>query len=109
MKAKILPLKGKYYGTEIVVKFEPNELGERAWSYETTFKLWLSDGEPSVRELESWNITQEQWDNNELVDSEWDGKIHVRDMDILCDSHYESKATYRLAKLIVNAVNNAEE
>jgi len=59
MKAKIAQLEGKYYGTYIeVFDNEDNLL--------TTLEVWyMGDHEPSIRQLEEWGYTQEQWDKND--------------------------------------------
>ena len=99
MKAKLKPLNGKYYGTEIEIEFEDGSDNE-------VIKFWNTDGfEPSIRELESNGITQKQWDNNELIDNGWDGKSKAKEMDIICDSHFESKLTYERALAVVSALN----
>lgn len=87
MKAILKPLIGNYYGTIIELHFEDGEDKE-------TIKLWNNgDYEPSIREIKSWGYTQEQWDNNEIIE------------ELICDSHFESKLTYERAMKIVNAIN----
>ena len=99
MKAILKPLKGKYYGTEIEIHFEDGEEKE-------VLKFWNSgDFEPSVRELERNGYTQEQWDKNEEVDNGWDGKTEIRKMDLICDSHFESRLTYERALKLVRLIN----
>lgn len=102
MKAVLKPLDGKYYGTTIEVDFEDG--GDKE-----TFKLWDSgDFTPSIRELESLGYTEEQWINNELVDNGWGGKIPIIEMDIVSDSHFESKLTYERALKIVSLLNKGQ-
>lgn len=101
MKAELLPLNGKYYGTKIKVFFDDGGT--------TTLELWYTDGEPSTREIESWGHTQKEWDENALVDNWGCGKERIKEMDYRCDSHYESKTTYDLAQLIVSAINERGE
>jgi len=99
MKAKLMPLKGKYYGTEIEIHFEDGEDKE-------VFKLWNTGNfEPSIRELEAYGYTQEQWNNNEEVDNGWGGKTKIQEMDLTCDSHFESKLTYERALKIIDKIN----
>jgi len=56
MKAKLRPLKGKYYGTEIEIDFEDG-------SDKEIIKFWNTDGfEPSIRELQK-DITDSHFEN----------------------------------------------
>lgn len=99
MKAILRPLKGKYYGTEIEIHFDDGEEKE-------VFKLWNSgDFEPSIRELEKYGYTQDQWDNNAMVDNGYGGEAEIRQMDIVTDSHFESKLTYKRALDICYRIN----
>jgi hypothetical protein len=97
MKAELKPLAGKYYGTEI-------EITDGSLR-DLSFKLWKSTGNPSDRELEKYGYTREHWENNEVTDTQL-GKFAVKDLDIICDSHYESQEVYHLAKAIVNFINS---
>lgn len=98
MKAELLPLKGKYYGTEVKIIFNKE--------YSEVLKLWDS-GEfiPSVRQIEKSGYTQEQYDNNELVDNGWGELETVREAMDICDSHFESKTTYDRALEIIKRIN----
>ena len=94
MKAKLLPLKGKYYGTLIEIDFDDNN--------KTTeeIKLWCDgDYTPSERHLNKFGYTKQQWDNNEHVtECGWDSNTHltpIRQLDLVCDSHFESDLTYK--------------
>lgn len=99
MKAKLKPLNGKYYGTEIEIDFEDG-------SDKEVIKFWNTDGfEPSKRQLERFGYTQEQWDKNELVDDGYYEMTPIREMDLICDSHFESKLTYEHALKVVAALN----
>jgi hypothetical protein len=89
---KILPLKGKYYGTEIHVEHGPLAGME--------FKLWKSTGNPSDRQLAQWGVTRVQWDNNDSIECGFGEMVKVRDAGLICDSHYESQETFELAQLI---------
>lgn len=82
MKAEILPLEGKYYGTKIII-IDGKE--------NTLIEIWHSDGhDPSKRQLEQDGYNNvEKWKND----------------DCGCDSHYESDWTYKLANIIIEAVN----
>jgi len=98
--AKILPLDSKYYGTKIEIIF-PN--GDK-----TEFDIWYSGSyTPSERYLEKCGYTKQQYENNELVDDGWGNKSPIREMDLVCDSPFESEETYSLAKFIVDAINAA--
>ena len=93
MKATLLPLLGKYYGTEIEIYFEddPN-------SHTETLTLWDTTGFiPSIRYLEKYGYTQEDWDSGRTDD------------DFICDSHFESKLTYERALKLVNLINSSKE
>jgi hypothetical protein len=107
MKAKILPLKGKYYGTEIEVTDLP--LNSPYHLPSCNFKVWHSgDYLSSDRELGSRDLTREEYNNNSLVECN-NELIPAKEMLEICDSHFESQFTYELAQLIVNAINNHNE
>ena len=102
MKAELMPLEGKYYGTLIKVTDGKEEI---------SFKLWNSaDFKPSDRELESCGVTREQYENNEIVgreklgNEEWE--VTAREQCEICDSHFESEWTYKLALKLVDAINS---
>lgn len=95
MKATLLPLRGKYYGTLIEI--------EDGFKY--TISLWHSGSfEPSDRELEG--ITIEQWRNNEEVNLAGYGYIPAKEIVEICDEHFESRETYALALKIVEKLNS---
>jgi hypothetical protein len=99
MKAILKPLEDKYYGTEIELHFDDGEEKE-------VIKFWNSgDFEPSIRELERLGYTQEQWDKNEKVDNGCGGKTEIRKMDLICDSHFESRLTYERALKFLRLIN----
>jgi hypothetical protein len=99
MKAKLKPLTGKYYGTEIEIDFEDG-------SDKEVIKFWNTYGlEPSKRELELFGYTQEQWDKNELIDNGYNGMTPIKQMDLICNSHFESKLTYERALKVIAAIN----
>jgi hypothetical protein len=96
MKTTLKPLSGKYYGTEIIIDFEDGQNDE-------IIKLWCSDDFiPSIRQLEKWGYTQEQWDNNEEMDNGWDGTTPIRDLELTADGHFERKSTYERAMVLIN-------
>jgi len=99
MKAKLLPLDKKYYSTEIDIV---DEKGNTV----AGISLWSNDYEPSIREIESWGLTQDDWDNNKLVDDGWGNMTPVRETDYKDPGgHFERVLVYQLAQIIVNAIN----
>ena len=96
MKAWIKPLDGKYYGTIIVIQ---------DGQHRTSIEIWCNaDFEPSDRELDLWRCTRQEWDENILIDNGWGGKSPIKEFAI-CDSHFESDWTYKLAQKIVKFLN----
>jgi len=78
MKAELLPLSGKYYGTEIKITDD--------YGYEYKIELWNSGNDtPSVRELDGDSIENY----------------------VVYDNHFENKNTYELACKIVNLINKS--
>jgi len=101
MKAKILPLDDKYYGTEIEIVDDNG--------FEYLIKLWNSGNlEPSDRELGS-ECTIEQWRNNELLPFNDHGTgengIRAKEYIEICDNHFESRTTYQFALKLVELIN----
>lgn len=97
MNAKLLPLKGKYYGTEIEIT------DDRGTAHIIT--LWDNGSYvPSERELDG--ISEDDWRANvvQYVDPDY-GEIRAQDVVEVCDSHFESKETYELALSIMSAIN----
>lgn len=95
MKAKLLPLEGKHYGSKIEITD-----GEIS----TIVTVWeRGDGTPSERELALHGITKDQWDRNDMVDNGWGGTERVRELDMICSSHFESEWQYQLCKKIISA------
>ena len=93
MKAKLLPLLGEYYGTDIEIDFE--DVPE---CNKEIITLWDTTGfVPSIRYLKCYDYTQEDWDKN------------IVDRDFICDSHFESKLTYERALKLVNLINSSKE
>lgn len=82
MKAKIEPLKGKYYGTTISLE---NGEGITVWV--------MGDYKPSIRQLEELSMTYEE----------------AKDDDYFCDSHFESETSYKVAVAIVEALSLIKE
>lgn len=106
MKAKLLPLDGKYYGTEIKVSDGVHTRILNVWIDPTV-------SEPSDRELEGI-CTIEQWRANEMLDTsetviwraeEWPDGIPAKEACEICDQHYESREGLAFAQKIVDAIN----
>lgn len=103
-RAFIQPLRGKYYGTIICITDINNKIHE--------IKLWdSSSGIPSIRELNIYHITEEQWlENGMIKDYEVEQGIFetlpAREICEISDSHFESKETYGLALEIVKKLNS---
>ena len=98
MKAELQSLKGKYYGTIIKITHE---------DYTTEVTIWRNaDFTPSNRYLESYGYTEQQWTDNALVDNGWGELVPIRELDLVCDSHFESKFSYELALKILEKLND---
>jgi hypothetical protein len=97
MKAKLKPLTGKYYGTEIEITDGPLK--------DLSFKLWKSTGNPSDRELVKNGYTRELWENDEIIDDGFNCVTAYEKSDLICDGHYESQEVYQLAKRLVEYLN----
>lgn len=99
--AEIVPLQGKYYGTEICIVLQDSKNND----VKEVVNLWLeSGGAPSIRELTKRGYTQDEWDTNAKV-----GLLRVRDDDCLYGTHLETRDTYNIALSIVEAINNYVE
>lgn len=85
MNAYIEPLSGKYYGTKIIIDTggtTPSELS-----------IWeMGNHQPSTRQLEKWNMTFGE----------------AKDDGMMCDSHYETELSYKIARIIQKALFQAE-
>ena len=99
MRATLLPLKGKYYGTKILVEFD-NGISEE-------IVLWNNGSfTPSDRELEYCEITRYQYDNNLIVDHDnFYGDVPAREACEVYDSHFESQETYENALELIRVIN----
>lgn len=102
MKAKLLPLKGKYYGTKILL--EHNNLF-------TEIELNIrGDYRPSIREITKFgNFSRKDYENNiQFRDSKSGDLIKLKDLidDSICDNHYETKDTYDFCTVLLQHINN---
>jgi hypothetical protein len=104
LKAKLKDLEGKYYHTIIEIVDEEtsevvtNVIVERVENSYT----------PSIRELELYELTEQQWEENYLIpdpDFEEMSYIPCQQAGLFIDSHYETKETYELALEIVRRFN----
>ena len=87
MKAYIKDLKGKYYGTEVVVYNDSSAV-------ESTIKIWTGlDYEPSERELKICRDCNSEY------------KYGNPCRECFSDSHHESRMDYELSKVICEAIN----
>lgn len=99
MRATLLPLSGKYYGTEIEIRFD-NGVTD-------TIELWNHGSfAPSNRELKECGLTRDQYNNNEIVDHDnFFGDIRARDALDVGDGHFESQETLENALSLIDAIN----
>jgi len=97
MKAELVELEGKYYGTEVVIMDDdPN-------FQNGMIQIWvMGNWKASSRELESLrdNITDEL--EREPTDKEWEDE----QADYFCDSHYETETSLEIATKLVEAIND---
>jgi hypothetical protein len=97
MEARMKPLTGKHYGTEIQVI---------DGDIETVINVWCSpDRTPSSRELALHGLTQQQWHDNVLISDGFGGMVSVQSSDIIDYSHFESEWQYALCERIARAIN----
>lgn len=108
MIAKLADLKGKYYGTKVLVG-----------PYEREISIWLTFSDdplsyiPSDRELLGSGLTREQWDNDVMlkIADDVDGELYyisAREHLPACD-HFEDQYSYITALKIVEALNKEEQ
>ena len=98
MKAKLLPLNGKHYGS--VIEVTDGDI-------KTSITVWCNANFiPSDRELADLGLTRKDWDTNAEIDDGWGGKIRVQDMDICSDGHFESQWQHELCKRIVKSLTD---
>ena len=105
MRARLLPLEGKYYGTKIEI------IDDDGFDFE--IELWNPGNfEPSDRELRGC-CTIEQWRNNEILPNERDSwtveyGVRARDLVSIEDTNFESRTTHRMALKIIDLINNCK-
>lgn len=100
MRATILPLKGKYYGSEMSIEYKGHEYYIQVWE-RTTFV-------PSKRELDNYCLTEKQWVDNEQVPVASLGKVWTeaaREILDTSDGHYEDKGTYEFLVALEEKLN----
>lgn len=114
IKAELLPLEDKYYGTRIDLTVLDGA-GDEEWG--TCITLWDSTiHDPSPREFEGFGFTREDWTNNKEIpikmaeDRLYYGKetLPAQECYEICDSHFESKQTYDIAMKIIEKLNGIE-
>lgn len=97
MKARLLSLTGKYYGTEIEITDEGRKFVINLWK-PNSLETYI----PSKRELEGV-CTEEEWINNKEINI--DGEtIKARDA-VEIDEHTELKKTYEFALKLISKIN----
>jgi hypothetical protein len=110
LKARLKDLKGKYYHTIIEI------VDEETSQIVTIIKVdRIKDSHtPSIRELELYGLTEEDWNNNRWIE---DPKVYedddfrtvrhtaCREAGLFVDFHYETKETYEIALKIVDQFN----
>lgn len=85
MKAEVLPLRGKYYGTEVLIHLDDGS------EWKTLF--YVNRGLPSRREYEQCvGCSECEGDSCDMIDY----------------SHYESEMSLKLAEIFAEAVNKHE-
>jgi hypothetical protein len=82
--AKVLPLKGKYYGTTVELTDESGRKSE--------IKVWIDDPDYDLSD-------------RELEDSCYKTREEAFDYGYPCDCHYESRRGLWLAGCIADAIN----
>lgn len=105
MKAKLLPLEGKYYGSTIEIDMERNYPDNILH-----IEVWYNGNyEPSERELAKYDVSQEEWDLDKLREPRDYGLYGIiksaKELLDICDSHFESKETYELCNKIIHFLN----
>lgn len=97
MKAKIKPLYGKYYGTQVEITASCGEVA--------VITLWSENYDPSDREInDKIGCSKEEWArNDEVFDGfEWGS---AKQMHEFIFPHCENQQDLDLARLIVGQIN----
>jgi hypothetical protein len=107
LKAKLKNLEGKYYGTIIEI------IDEETSKVVTTINVGRVENSytPSARELELYELTEQQWEENYLIpnpncEEMSYSYIPCQKANLFVDSHYETKETYEIAREIVEKFNS---
>ena len=96
MKAQLLPLNGKYYGTIIRITHDDGETDE--------IKVWLSGRIPSDREFDNY-CTREQWESNQMIMCSDNYEMEAKEYIGPWDCHFENEESLKVSKTIVEAIN----
>lgn len=101
MKAELLPLDGKYYGTVIRITGDDG--------YTHIIKLWqCGSWVPSDRECAAAGITIDQWQANANVTLDNGETWPAKELLEICDSHFESRETHAMAEQIVRCLTSTD-
>lgn len=95
VSAKILPLDGKHYGTNIRLTLDNGDYRD--------LNVWISGGTPSDEALKEWGTDIAGYEANVEVDNGWDGLSPIQSM-FPCDSHYQSQYELEVCEEIVDAL-----
>ncbi|MFW5847992.1 MAG: hypothetical protein ACOCVF_03665 [bacterium] len=102
MKAKLLPLSGKYYNTKI-------ELIDNDLSTEIELNI-RGNREPSIREIRKFgDFSRKDYENNiQIRDSEAGDFVGLKNLihQSISDDHYETKDTYDFCTKLLKIINN---
>jgi len=85
MKATILPLANKYYGTIIQLQEDDAVAEIKVWTH------LMNSTKPSRRQMKSWGVKTLK---------------EAQEQDFLCDTHYETDFDYKLAKAMLQGIIN---
>jgi hypothetical protein len=99
VRTTLLPLEGKYYGTEVETEFNNGT--------KEIITIWTQKGEPSERALAEFDLTKEQWNNNQ----NFDPKLGINDdyADYFPDCHHETEMDLYIAQKLVESLNQRKD
>lgn len=100
VKAELIDLGGKYYGTEIALSYgQPGNV-----EYDTGgMSVWFGGNhKPSKREVAGYVWRNNRWEQWDTFTNEW----YPYEVN---DSHYETQTSLEIAEVIVAAINNHKE